>query len=162
MKTDTPTRNRRPTEQIIADLEAKIATLKHRAAQQKVKRDPALKHVSAAVKAIDKAMAETEDKTTRAALDEARGALSACLSLNGGALIPSHGSAPKRITRTGGSVDGDALLTYVMNNPGQRGEQIAAALGTDSTAMRPMMKRLIAERKVKTRGQRRGMTYLAL
>ena len=47
-------------------------------------------------------------------------------------------------------------------HPGQRGEQISAALGTDSTTMRPVMKRLIEERKVKTKGERRGMTYAAV
>jgi len=54
---------------------------------------------------------------------------------------------------------GDALLNYVRNNPGQRGEEIAAAMATDSGTIRPVMKRLIAAGKVATKGQRRGMTY---
>jgi hypothetical protein len=56
---------------------------------------------------------------------------------------------------------GEALLAHVTNNPGQRGEQIAKALGTDVGTMRLPMKKLIAAKKVKTRGQRRGMTYFA-
>jgi len=56
-------------------------------------------------------------------------------------------------------VDEAALLNYVRSNPGQRGEQISEALGTDSNSIRPVMQRLIADRKVKTHGQRRGMTY---
>ena len=56
---------------------------------------------------------------------------------------------------------GEALLAHVTSNPGQRGEQIAKALGTDVGTMRLPMKKLIAAKKVKTRGQRRGMTYFA-
>lgn len=54
---------------------------------------------------------------------------------------------------------GDALLAHVQSNPGQRGEQIAAALGTDVGTMRLPMKKLLGEGKVRTEGQRRGMTY---
>lgn len=53
------------------------------------------------------------------------------------------------------------LLTFVKKNPGQRGEQIAEALKTDVGTMRLPMKTLIAGKKVKTKGQRRGMTYFA-
>lgn len=54
---------------------------------------------------------------------------------------------------------GEKLLAHVRANPGQRGEQIAAALGSDVGTIRPVMHKLIAARQVKTQGQRRGMTY---
>lgn len=147
-------------EQRIAQLEAQIASLKARAEAKKAKKDPALKYVSAALRSIDKAASETEDKAMRQALGEARSTLSACVQLGGGATLTAKGSAVKRPARMSGEiVDVDALFAYVRNNPGQRGEQISAALGTDSTAMRPVMKRLIEDGKVKTKGERRGMTY---
>lgn len=51
------------------------------------------------------------------------------------------------------------LLAFVKANPGQRGEQIAAALKTDVKTMRLPMQKLIEAKSVSTKGQRRGMTY---
>ena len=56
---------------------------------------------------------------------------------------------------------GDTLLAHVKANPGQRGEQIAAALKSDVGTIRLPMKALIASKKITTRGQRRGMQYFA-
>lgn len=56
---------------------------------------------------------------------------------------------------------GDALVAHVKANPGQRGEQIAAAMRSDVNTIRLPMKALIAAKKITTRGQRRGMQYFA-
>lgn len=56
---------------------------------------------------------------------------------------------------------GETLYAFIKKSPGQRGEQIAAALKTDVKTMRLPLLRLIADKKVKTKGQRRGMTYFA-
>lgn len=53
------------------------------------------------------------------------------------------------------------LYDFIKKNPGQRGEQIAAALKTDVKTMRLPILKLIGEKKLKTKGQRRGMTYFA-
>src|SRR5205085_760328 len=66
-----------------AELESRIAQLKSRMEEKKVKKDPALKFVSKAVKAIDAAAAETRDVPMRQALEAARTTLAACLSLTG-------------------------------------------------------------------------------
>jgi hypothetical protein len=52
-----------------------------------------------------------------------------------------------------------ALLAHVKANPGQRGDHIAAALGSDVGTIRGPMKKLIAAKQIRTEGQRRGMTY---
>jgi hypothetical protein len=154
-------RTRRTPEQRIADLQAKIQAIKQRAERAKVKRSPALRHMNAALKSIEKAMAETEDAATRRALEEARATLSATLALNG--VVARQASAAPRGRRSSGEVEGlaERLLEHVRAHPGQRGEEIAAALGTDTTTMRPPMKRLIAANSVRTTGKNRGMRYFA-
>lgn len=74
--------------------------------------------------------------------------------------LPQKRAGGKRSAEDLGAMS-TALLEYVKTNPGQRGEQIAAALGTDVGTMRLPMKKLIAEKQVRTEGQRRGMTYFA-
>ena len=54
---------------------------------------------------------------------------------------------------------GERLMIYIKKNPGMRGEQIASAFKTDSKTIRLPLQRLIAEKKIKTKGQRRGMSY---
>jgi len=145
-------RPRRSVDQRIADLEARINAIKQREADRQAKADPALRNVKAALRAVDKALGEVEDAGMKRALNETRALLGSCL---GGSPAPTR-------TRRSASELGDlagALLAYVRTNPGQRGEQIAAALGTDTKTMRPVMKRLISDGKVVTEGQKRGMTY---
>src|SRR5690242_12298349 len=92
----TATRTRRSEEQMIADLEAKIAQIKAKAEAKKARRDPSLRHISAALRSIDKALDASEDQATRAALDEARSTISACLQLNGVAAKATLMPQPRR------------------------------------------------------------------
>ncbi|MCE9593023.1 MAG: hypothetical protein K8S98_02415 [Planctomycetes bacterium] len=152
-------RTRRSPEQRIADLQAKIESIKHKAERAKVKRDPSLRHMSAALKSVDKAMAETEDKATRTALEDVRATLSATLALNGVVAAKGGSGGAPRTRRASAEDLGDRLLSHVKAHPGQRGEEIAAALGTDTYSMRPSMKKLIEARDVRTEGKNRGMRY---
>ena len=47
-----------------------------------MKKDPALRHVSLAVRSMDKALASSDDAATRTAVGEARTALAAALTLS--------------------------------------------------------------------------------
>jgi hypothetical protein len=150
-------RRRRGTDQMIADLEAKIMAIKAREARKKAKADPVLRYATAAVKSIDKASSATRDPAAKKALVEARSTLSDFLA--------QHAPVREgRVVRSAIEIEdlGEALLGYVRSNPGQRGEQIAAALAADTKAIRPVMKKLIAAGKIRTEGQRRGMTYSAI
>ncbi len=148
-------RTRRTSEQMIADLQKEIERVKARAAQAKVKKDPAMRHINAAVKAIDKAAGATRDTATRKALGEAKATLASCLALAGA----SPGSGPAAARKKGPSVAPEAVLDYLRKNPGSSGEDTAAALGTDTKALRPVVKKLVAAKQVKTKGKARGMRY---
>jgi hypothetical protein len=156
-------RTRRTDERLIADLEARIAALKARASQKKARRSPSLAYTVKAVKSIDAAMAATEDGAMRKALEEARTTLSACLALQGFTVAAGASEGKARGRRSPEHVEqmAEAVLAHVQKNPGQRGEQIAQARKTNVGTMRLPMKKLIAEKMIKTKGQRRGMTYFA-
>jgi hypothetical protein len=73
---------------------------------------------------------------------------------------------PASAARKGGKRTPEALealgaefLAHVQAHPGQRGEQIAAALESDVETMRLPMQKLVAAGQVRTEGQRRGTTY---
>ncbi len=153
-------RTRRTAEQRIADLKAEIERIKARAAQQKAKKDPALRHIAGAVRAIDKAMVETKDRVTRAALTEARATLSACLTLNGA--VPAGGGGtlvPK--SRAVGRPDANLVLEYIRKHPGSRSEEISSELATDTARLRPVLHRLRDEGRVKIVGKARATRYSA-
>ncbi len=151
-------RTRRTPEQMIKDLQAEIERVKARAARAEAKKDPALRHISAAVRSIDKAAEATADAAIRKALGEARATVAACLELAGaaagnGILVPQQ---------RGARVDPEAVLSYLADNPASSGEDIAKALGTDTRTLRPTVKKLIEAKRVKTKGRARGMRYSAV
>ena len=147
-------RQRRSSDQRIAELEARIAAIRERDARRQARSDPALRHASSALKSIDKALSVTKDSAVRKVLGEARATL---VPLLGGTGFSKSG----HVRRSAAEIPDlrDTLLQYVRSHPGQRGEEIASALATDSGTIRPVMKRLIADGKITTEGARRGMTY---
>jgi len=152
-------RTRRTPEQMIKDLQAEIERVKARAARAKVKKDPALRHVTAAVRSIDKAAESTADGATRRALKDARATLVACLKLSGAVPETGRVASPRG---AGAAVEAKAVLAYLAEHPGSSGEAISRALGTDTKALRPVIKKLIADKRVKSKGKARGTRYSAV
>jgi hypothetical protein len=154
------TRKRRSTQEIIADLEGQIAKIRGRAEQRKAKKDPTLRHIGAARRSIDKALAAAEDGATRRALDEARATLSALLSLNGAAADPGARGMKVRARRAG-TVEAAGVLKFIAGHPGSRCEDLANALGADSKELSSVLRNLRADGQVRTEGMARGMRYFA-
>ena len=153
-------RPRRTADQRIADLQVEIERIKARAAQQMIKKDPALRHMSGAVRSIDRALGETKDNATRMALTEARTSLSACLTLNGAVPVSGLGAVTAK-SRSTGQPDADKALAYIRKHPGSRSGEICGALGTDSASLRPVLHRLRDEGKVRVEGKARATRYSA-
>ncbi len=83
----------RSPEARIAALEAQIERIKTRAERAKVRKDPTLRHMRAAVRQIDKAAGACGDRVTRTQLAEARALISACLALEMGLeAVPPRGA----------------------------------------------------------------------
>ncbi len=152
-------RTRRTPEQRIADLKAEIERIKARAAQQKIKKDPALRHISGAIRAIDKGAAATEDAATRDALAEARATLAACLALNGA--MPAEGAGTRTPKPRRAAPDPKKVLAYIRKHPGSRSEEICSELGTDAASLRPVLHQLRDEGKLKVQGKARATRYSA-
>jgi hypothetical protein len=116
---------------------------------------------------IESFTTELQTLVRRTTLEEVLAALGGQVGPRRRGRPPGSGKAMGRGGRRGrrGSENleqmGATLIAHVKKNPGQRGEQIAKALNTDVGTMRLPMKKLIAARKIKTKGQRRGMTYYA-
>jgi hypothetical protein len=155
----TVTRHRRTDDEIIADLQRKIEQVKRNAERKKAKKDPSLRHVSAALRSIDKALGQSADAATRNALGEARATLAACLALNGAA-APMAGRGvltPRRSAN--GRVEPERVLHYLRAHPGSRAENIAASLGTDAATLRPSLQQLRADSTVRAEGKARATRY---
>lgn len=54
-----------------------------------------------------------------------------------------------------------ALLAAIRSRNGQRIEQLAAAMGMPTSELKLPARKLLSERKVKTKGQKRGTQYFA-
>jgi len=125
-----------------------------------VKKDPALRYVAAAIKAMDKAMASTQDPATRTAIGEARSALSAVLTLNG-LVVSGNGRGRGAAPNAGNRPDVERVARYIADHPGSRAEDIATALGTGTSDLRPALMKLKSSGTVEPKGKARATRYYA-
>jgi predicted transcriptional regulator len=53
----------------------------------------------------------------------------------------------------------ESLLAAIKSGPGQRMEEIAKGLGTSTSELTLPAKKLLADKKIKTKGERRATKY---
>jgi hypothetical protein len=70
------------------------------------------------------------------------------------ALDPGGKRSPAELARTA-----DRLIRHIKSNPNQRAEQIADHVGMSTRALALPLRKLVAEKRLKTRGVARGTTY---
>ena len=125
-------RKMRTTDERIADLEAEITRLREREQKRKAKADPAVRHLNAASRSIEKALTSTEDADAMSAIGNVRAAIASALEGMGAPLgEPTAAAAP-----TGPVVGADVVRAFIEEYGGQTAEQIAQALGTDTGGIR--------------------------
>ena len=153
---------RRSPEQQIQDLQTKIRAIQERADRKKAKKNPAVKFMAMGLKSLDKALNSTDDAVLRKALDHARVTVASCLAMTGVKGKDARNVLGSRPRGGGGAkLDGDAILAYLKNNPGQRSEAISAAFSTDADTLRAALKKLIEAGHARTEGQKRSTAYFA-
>jgi hypothetical protein len=86
-------------------------------------------------------------------------------ALGGGRTLATRGSIRALESRSGKrspqelAKTADRLLRHIKSNPGQRAEQIAEGVGTSTKALALPLRKLVAEKRLKTKGVARGTTY---
>ncbi|HSS02079.1 MAG TPA: hypothetical protein VLM79_33700 [Kofleriaceae bacterium] len=120
---------------------------------------------------VDNFIADLSDLAKRIAIEQLRAAFGVGAKLAGTKLpplpMPAPAAAPARASRgrrgRRGPRDIEALrgklLSVITENPGRRAEDISAALGTKTAEIAPPLRRLVADRVVRTEGARRGTRY---
>lgn len=105
----------------------------------------------------------------RSALEKVQSALGGDVSVarRGRGAKKAAAKAPlarkKGAKRTPEELEGlvSSLLAYVKKNPGERIEQIGAGLGLGTKDLALPAKKLIADKQIRTKGQKRATTYFA-
>lgn len=86
---------RRTPEQLIRDLETRIAGIRARAERKEAKQNPAIRNALLAVKAIDKALTSDPDAGLKLALQEARTAIAEGIGVKGAVRPAPAADAPR-------------------------------------------------------------------
>jgi hypothetical protein len=119
---------------------------------------------------VDNFVADLSDLAKRIAIEQLKAAFGAGAKLAGTKLAPiplampaskpARASRARRDQREIEALRGK-LLAAITAQPGQRAEDISAALGTRTAEIAQPLRRLVADRLVRTEGARRGTRYFA-
>lgn len=111
----------------------------------------------------DSAMETVRDALGGGAAPRGRGARGGRTAAVSSAPVRGGGRREKGQKRDPGEIERltGRLLDYVKGNAGQRIEQIAAGMGTVTKELNLPVKKLIAQKALKTKGQKRATQYFA-
>jgi hypothetical protein len=118
---------------------------------------------------IDTFLSDIQALTRAAALDAVQAVLAGEAPSSGTSRRRNRRGAPKarRATKRGKRTTQDVqavaakVLGYVKSNAGQRLEEIGRGLRVETQGLKLPIQKLIAERKLRTTGQKRGTKYFA-
>jgi len=124
---------------------------------------------SAIREAVESFVEQLRGLIQRAALDSVQAALNGAPARRGakpGRSAPSDARSKghrKGAKRTPEQLDGliKKLHSYVAKNPGQRIEQVGKALGVATKELVLPVKKLVSEKRLSAKGQKRATTYSA-
>jgi hypothetical protein len=110
---------------------------------------------------VDNFVADLSELAKRIAIEQVKTAFS-----TGAKFVAPVITAPERSTRARrGQHEIDALrsklVAAIMEQPGRRTEDLNAVLGTRTAQIAQLLRRLVADRVVRTEGARRGTRYFA-
>lgn len=110
---------------------------------------------------VDNFVADLSDLAKRIAIEQIKVAFS-----TGAKFVPPSAPIAERAARARrGQHEIEALrtklLAAIMEQPGRRTEDINAVLGTRTAQIAQLLRRLVADRLVRTEGARRGTRYFA-
>ena len=124
--------------------------------------------------ALDSFVEDLSNLINQAALESVEQALAAASSIPGGKRgRGARGAAPVSVSLSQSRKKGakrtpeeleqliKKLHGYIAKNPGQRIEQIASGLDISTKELNLPAKKLISEKKLSTKGQKRATTYFA-
>ena len=114
---------------------------------------------------VDTFVNEMSDLIRQAALEAVSDALGGAQPRRATSRAASVVSAPagKRIRRSAEDLEklGERIVTYVQKNPGARMEDISKSLRRPTKELRRPVQALLAEKRVRTKGQKRATQYFA-
>jgi hypothetical protein len=120
-------------------------------------------------KLVNDFVAQVSALARQAAMDTLQAALTGALPANGArrgrpaaaVAVLGAGRRPKGAKRPADEIEAtkERLYQYIKDNPGQRVEQINKALGTTTKDLTLPLKKLIADKAVRTEGEKRATAY---
>lgn len=108
---------------------------------------------------LQNTLRESVLETIEQAFGNTNGHVTAKITLRGEAATGSAKTRRSRTSPKAKAAHAETILAYVKKHPGERSEQITEGTEIKSKLVRKTLATLRAEKQVKTKGQRRGMTY---